>query len=98
MSFHIRQTLRSHYKGIHNLELPPSSANRGPESIETDGTSDQNNLTDVSTSGKIKGKKSRKKKNTDADDKGVLNLSNDLTPESRNYAFDSSWPNQSIQV
>ena len=98
MSFHIRQTLRSHYKGIHNLELPPSSTNRGPESVETDGASDQNNLTDASTSGKIKGKKGRKKKNTDADDKGVLNLSSNLTPESRNGTFDSSWSNQNIQV
>ena len=98
MSFHIRQTLRSHYKGIHNLELPPSSANRGPESVETDGGSDQNNLTDASTSGKIKGKKGRKKKNTDADDKGVLNLSSNLAPESKNHTFDSNWPNQNIQV
>ena len=97
MTFHIRQTLRSHYKGIHNLELPPSTA-RGPESIETDGGSDQTVLSEESITAKIRTKKGRKKKLVEGGEKGALNLSNNLKEDGNISIVGSNWPNQHIQV
>ena len=97
MSFHIRQTLRSHYKGIHNLELPPSG-NRVPETSGGVESGEKHLVQDVLGEGKGKNKRIKKKKSF-TEGTGVLNLSHAGNGENNSSTNnDSNWSQQSIQV
>ena len=101
MTFHIRQTLRSHYKGIHNLELP-LSGNRVSQTYETGvevSVGDRNILQDVLGPGKNSTKpKKLKKKKSFGEGPGVLNLSHHSNDGNNGTTGDGNWTTQNIQV
>ena len=91
--FIIRQTLRSHYKGIHNLDLP-LSATKNLQAIESEGgAADMVGKSDGEKTKKLKGKGEFGETGTNA-----LNLTHHPHSIANGGSQDTSWIHQGLQV
>ena len=99
MTFHIRQTLRSHYKGIHNLDLP-LSGHKNSQIYESSGEDTTGNK-DISQDELPEDRhlvKSKKPKKKNTEGAGVLNLSHHTNSSNVGPRPDGSWIPQGLQV